>query len=296
MFQRYSEHMYRASFFISPKKQRKVESQVKQKNPMWTSTSILVGAVLAIIAFVRGDWQIPLLIGAFAIWGMRVFLILGLPTLRIWRNRWGRKRQELETEKARKTAEAERNAAENDPEAAQALLRHVNHRISDQFKSLYPEARWEWKTKNPTLLAIHGGIGRIRVYGVPEYEYADVELEQSGMLSCSLVKRLAPPSSEQEPLPQPPNQQDVDPQVWYERQGRKTLETLIADLDSRGHHCLFLKEDGSICVRPMEGDEETVQDTLKDFPEKRLWERLVKVLEDAGLAAVAREDCITIAW
>lgn len=170
MFQRYSEHMYRASFFISPKKQRKVESQVKQKNPMWTSTSILVGAVLAIIAFVRGDWQIPLLIGAFAIWGMRVFLILGLPTLRIWRNRWGRKRQELETEKARKTAEAERNAAENDPEAAQALLRHVNHRISDQFKSLYPEARWEWKTKNPTLLAIHGGIGRIRVYGVPEYE------------------------------------------------------------------------------------------------------------------------------
>ena len=69
--------------------------------------------------------------------------------------------------------------------------------------------------------------------------------------------------------------------MWYERQGRKTLETLIADLDSRGHHCLFLKEDGSICVRPMEGDEETVQDTLKDFPEKRLWERLVKVLEDA---------------
>ena len=269
---------------------------MKQKNPMWASTSILVAAVLAIIAFVRGNWQIPLLVGVFAIWGLRIFMILGLPALRVRRNRWEQKRKDLDAEKGRKKAEAERNAAENDPEAAQALLRHVNHRISDQLKALYPEARWEWKTKNPTLLAIQGGIGRIRVYGVPEYEYADVELEQSGMLSCSLVKRLAPPSSEQEPLPQPPNQQDVDPQVWYERQGRKTLETLIADLDSRGHHCLFLKEDGSICVRPMEGDEETVQDTLKDFPEKRLWERLVKVLEDAGLAAVAREDCITIAW
>ena len=245
---------------------------MKQKNPMWASTSILVAAVLAIIAFVRGNWQIPLLVGVFAIWGLRIFMILGLPALRVRRNRWEQKRKDLEAEKGRKRVEAERNAAENDPEAAQALLRHVNHRISDQLKALYPEARWEWKTKNPTLLAIHGGIGRIRVYGVPEYEYADVE------------------------LPQPPNQQDVDPQVWYERQGRKTLETLIADLDSRGHHCLFLKEDGSICVRPMEGDEETVQDTLKDFPEKRLWERLVKVLEDAGLAAVAREDCITIAW
>ena len=269
---------------------------MKQNNPMWASTSILVAAVLAIVAFVRGNWQIPLLAGAFVIWGLWVFIALGIPALRIRRNRWEQKRKYLEAEKARKTAEAERNAAENNPEAAQALLRHVNHRISDQLKALYPEARWEWKTKDPTLLAIHGGIGRIRVYGIPGYEYTDVELEQSGTLSCSLVKRLATPTAEQGPLVQPPKQDDVDPQVWYERQGRETLEALIADLDSRGHHCLFLKEDGSICVRPMDGDEETVQDTLEDFPEKSLWAKLVKVLENAGLAAAAREDCITVAW
>lgn len=269
---------------------------MKQKNPMWASTSILVAAVLAVVAFVRGNWQIPLLVGAFAIWGLRVFMILGLPALRIRRDRREWKQQELEAEKARKTAEAERNAAENDPEAAQALLRHVNHRVSDQLKSLYPEARWEWKTKSPTLLAIHGGIGRIRVYGVPEYEYADVELEQSGTLSCSLVKQLATPSSERKSQPVAPNQEDVDPHAWYERQGRKTLEALIADLDSRGHHCLFLKEDGSIYVRPMEADEETVQGVLQDFPQKRCWVTLVKVLEQAGLAATAREDGITVAW
>ena len=276
--------------------ERKVELQVKQKNPMWASTSILVAAVLAVVAFVRGNWQIPLLVGAFAIWGLRVFMILGLPALRIRRDRREQKQQELEAEKARKTAEAERNAAENDPEAAQALLRHVNHRVSDQLKSLYPEARWEWKTKSPTLLAIHGGIGRIRVYGVPEYEYADVELEQSGTLSCSLVKQLATPSLERKSQPEASNQGDVDPHAWYERQGRKTLEALIADLDSRGHHCLFLKEDGSIYVRPMEADEETVQGVLQDFPQKRCWVTLVKILEQAGLAATAREDCIAVAW
>ena len=121
---------------------------MKQNNPMWASTSILVAAVLAIIAFVRSNWQIPLLVGAFAIWGLRVFMILGLPALRVRRNRWEQKRKDLEAEKDRKRAEAERNAAENDPEAAQALLRHVNRRISDQLKALYPEARWEWKT-NP---------------------------------------------------------------------------------------------------------------------------------------------------
>ena len=269
---------------------------MKQKNPMWASTSILVAAVLAIVAFVRGDWQIPLLVGAFAIWGLWAFIALGIPALRIRRYSWEQKRRKLEKESAKKTAETVRNAAKFSPEAAQTLLRHVNHRISGQLKALYPEARWEWKTKDPALLAIHGGIGRIRVYGVPDYEYADVELEQSGKLSCSLVKGLAAPSAEQAPPAQPPNQDDVDPKAWYELHGRKTLEALVADLDSRGHHCLLLKEDGSICVRPMDGDEETVQDTLKDFPEKRLWDKLVKVLENAGLAATARGDCITVAW
>ena len=84
---------------------------MKQKNPMWASTSILVAAVLAIIAFVRGNWQIPLLVGAFAIWGLRIFMILGLPALRVRRNRWEQKRKDLEAEKGRKKAEAERNAA-----------------------------------------------------------------------------------------------------------------------------------------------------------------------------------------
>lgn len=269
---------------------------MKQKNPMWASVSALDVAVLAILAFVRGNWVIPLLIGAFAIWGLWVFKTFGIPALRTGRTRQKWRQQELEAERARKTAEAERRAAESSPEAAQALLRHVNRRISDQLIALYPEARWEWKTKNPTLLAIHGGIGRIQVYGVPDHGYADVELDQSGMLSCSWVKLLAAPAGEQNPPPQAPNQQDVDPQVWYEHQGRQTLEALIADLDSRGHHCLLLKEDGSICVRPMDSDEETVQGTLQDFPEKSCWAALVKVLEQAGLAATVREDCITVAW
>ena len=46
----------------------------------------------------------------------------------------------------------------------------------------------------------------------------------------------------------------------------------------------------------MDSDEETVQGTLRDFPEKRIWPDLVNVLEQAGLAATAREDCITVAW
>jgi len=274
---------------------------------MWASLPVLIVAVIAVMAFVRGKWLTPLLLAVFAVWGLWVFVTMGIPALRLNSVRREQRRQERKEEKARKTAEAKEHAARkaaeaelkaagSNPEVAQALLRHVNHRVSAQLKALYPEARWEWKVKNPTLLAIHGGIGRIRIYGVPDYEYADVELEQSGKLSCSLVKLLAAPVAVESPPPQPPNRQEMDPQVWYELQGRETLEALIADLDSRGHNCLTLKGDGSICIQPMDGEEETVQDTLRGFPEKGCWAKLVKVLEQTGLAATAREDCITVAW
>ena len=179
------------------------------------------------------------------------------------------------------------------PEIAQALLRHVNYRISAQLHASYPNARWEWKAADPTALAIYGGIGRIRIYGVPDYEYADVELERSGKLSCSLVETLSVSCT---PTVQPPNRQEIDPQDWYEAHGRETLEALIADLDSRGHHCLSIKEGGSICVHPVDGGEETVEDTLCDFPGKSGWTKLVEVLEQTGLAAAVQSDRITVAW
>lgn len=280
---------------------------MKQRNPLWASIPVLIVAVIAVLALVCGKWLMPLLAGIFAVWGLWVFVTMGIPALRLSSIRREQRRQERKEEKARKAAEVKENAvrkaavaeievASSSLEVAQALLRHVNHRVSAQLKTLNPEVRWEWKVKNHTLLAIHGGIGRIRIYGIPDYEYADVELEQSGKLSCSLVKLLSAPVAVESPPPQAPNQQTVDPQVWYELHGRETLEALIADLDSRGHNCLTLKPDGSICIQPMDGEEETVQDTLNGFPGKGCWAKLVKVLEQTGLAAIAREDCITVTW
>ena len=280
---------------------------MKQSNPMWAGISILTGAVLAIFAFVRGKWMIPLLASAFGIWVLWVFWILGVPVLQKKRaqrklDRHARKEAAVKRkeEAARlKQETAARNTetkAEHNPEIAQALLRHVNYRISDQLRASYPNARWEWKVTDPAALAVHGGIGRIRLYGVPDYEYADVELERNGKLSCSLVKSLSVLSTPPVQPPQPPNRQEVDPRDWYEAHGRDTLEALIADLDSRGHNCLSLKEDGSICVHPVDGGDETVEDTLCDFPDKSGWTKLVKVLEQTGLAATAQADRITVAW
>lgn len=159
----------------------------------------------------------------------------------------------------------------------------------------YPNARWEWTAHNPALLAIQGGIGRIRIYGVEDYEYADVELDRQGNLSCSLVRRMA---DQQSPDGETPSSSGVtlDPRIWYEQQGRQTLEMLIADLDSRGYKHLNLNEDGSICTALDGADEETVQSSFSSFPPKVYWPQLVKVLEQEGLAATVQTDCVSVAW
>jgi len=85
-----------------------------------------------------------------------------------------------------------------------------------------------------------------------------------------------------------------DPEVWYRLQGKKALEACIADLNSRGHASLMIKENGDICCR--QADSETVRDKLKSLPGKNVWNALVKVITDQGLSASAMDDCIKVSW
>lgn len=302
MYQRYSEQLVWRLFILPETYQRKVEKDMNQKNPLWSSVSILVVAVLIVTAFVRGDWAVPLLIVPFVVWGLWAFWTQLFPGLRRRCELYLQKRQAQAIEEARK-AEGLRNAkkaeqalaAVPESEMAKALLRHINHRISTQLKGMYPDARWNWVTPNPTLLALQGGIGRIRVYGVPDYNYADVELDPCGKLGCSLVKALTPQGAEA-PSPEPPNRQAMDPQEWYERDGKKVLKAMVADLDSRGHNRLAIKEDGKVFVQPVDGGEETEEGTLLHFPPRDCWPKLVTVLEQAGFAAAAREDYVAVVW
>ena len=244
---------------------------MKQKKTIWGSIGLLIGVVIAILALVRGTWRLPLLIGTFTVWGLWLLCTQLLPS----------------RHSARKH---KRQAADFNRHLAQTLLHHVNYRVSDCLKASYPDARWEWTMRDPALFVAQGGTGRIRVYGVPDYELADVNVDQSGRLSCALVK-LAPMEKQI-----PPNQQPADPQQWYEAHGRQTLEVLVADLDSRGHNALTVQEDGSICISPKGDGTEVKQGTLANFPAKALWPGLVKVLEQEGLSAAVQNDCIAVTW
>ncbi len=150
---------------------------MKQKITLGSSISILIGVVIAILALLRGPVQTVLLLVTFALWGLWLMLALLRPA---WRaNRTYRSREE------RAAREQEAFSGVN---LARLLLCHVNYRVSDYLKSAYPNASWEWTMNDPTLFIARGGTGRIRVYGIPDYEYADVTLDQRGNLDCSLVQ------------------------------------------------------------------------------------------------------------
>ncbi len=80
---------------------------MKQKKTIGSSIGLLIGVVIAILAFVRGTWQLPLLIGAFAVWG------LWLLCTQVFPRRTARKQQ----------------PGDFNRQLAQILLRHVNYRV-----------------------------------------------------------------------------------------------------------------------------------------------------------------------
>ena len=56
-----------------------VSNMNNDKGLLSGSITILIGAVIAIMALVRGPWQVWLLLGVFTLWGLWVVLILLLP-------------------------------------------------------------------------------------------------------------------------------------------------------------------------------------------------------------------------
>ena len=253
---------------------------MKQKLSLGGSISVLIGAVIAILALLRGPVQTVLLLIACSLWGLWIMLTLLRPA---WKaNRAYRQREEQE----KKT-----QGMFSGRKMANLLLCHVNYRVTDSLKSVYPDARWEWTMRDPALVIVQGGTGRIRIYGVQDYDFADVTLDQTGKISCAMVK-VVPVQGQGAPSGQPP----VDPQAWYELEGRSILDQLIADLRSRSHNSLTLNEDGSITIQPVAGGNEITKGTFSSFPDKVYWPRLADVLEQEGLTTDVQASRIVVSW
>ena len=254
-------------------------------------TGLLV-AVLAIMAFIRGPLQIWFLAGAFALWAL--WMIVPMIITAQKRSRLRQKRQAP----APPAKQREYYVPDLSEPAEGVLLRHVNFRISAYLKSAYPDVTWEWQEKDPERIITRGGTARIKLFGVPDFNYANVIFDCKANINCDMMKIIplsevaGSPASAPAPQQNPP--QPADPQIWYEMQARQVLEDLIADLHSRGHNSLTIKENGDICIK--QADTEVATQTLKNFPSRNYWQALSKVFEKEGLAAAVTETGLAVTW
>ncbi len=256
------------------------------------NVSILLVAVLAILAFIRGPLQIWFLAGAFVLWGLWVMIPMLIKV---------QKRSAYRKQKAQATAPArprELQLPDLTEPSESVLLRHVSFRISAYLKSAFPDVTWEWQEKEPEKIIKNGGAARIQLFGVPDYNYANVIFDSKANIGCDMMKIV--PLSEVAgvpsgtPVPPTTQPQPSDPQIWYELQARTVLENLIADLHSRGHSSLTIKENGDVCIK--QDNAEVTAQTLKNFPERNYWQALAKVFEKEGLAAAVPDGGLAGTW
>lgn len=271
---------------------------MKKEKTLLSSLCLLIGVVLAIFSLFRGKWQIGLLITVFTLWGLWVVAFLSIPYIRRAKRiqQHQRMRETLQKNNSSKSVLFEIPQIK-DPSTEQLLLMHVNHRISMYLRSTYGDITWEWCSKNPIQLITNGGTGRIRVFGIRDFDHAEVTLKtnadiQFDMLHMVPLSEVSKKDGSEDKTP--PNKQPVDPQIWYESQGRHVLESLVADLNSRGHTQMMLDENGDISIQ--QDQENVITKHLANFPEITYWPRLVRVLEGAGLAAVVSDRKIVVSW
>lgn len=295
-----------SSFFIFRENTKERMIRMRKKKNLWSGVSILIVAVLVITAFIRGNAQAWLLAAAFVIWAAWATYYFLVPYIKEELHR-------REAKRIRKKCERQDAAFDrfiipevSDP-VEQVLLRHANYRISAYLQSVYPEATWEWREEFPERIVAKGGTGRIKLFGVEGFNFADVTFDQNAGIDCALVNVVpmaqrttseAPAAQAKEAAPEPvtaPKQQNpVDPQVWYEVQGRKVLEALITDLHSRGYNSLTIRENGDIAIKQAES--EKVRTAFESLPEKTYWTRLCKVFEREGMAANITDGGILLTW
>ena len=270
----------------------------KKKPNLWPDVSILVVAVLTITAFFRGNWQLGLLITAFTVWSIYAVFRHLLPYIQEQRQRREAKELRQHYEQRRAKQQAFSDVDISDPMSV-VLLRHASHRISASLKAVYPDVTWEWCVNDPERIVAKGGIGRIRLHGVKDYNYAEVNLDQEAKISFQLLKVVPfgteePLTDNKEPAPGSRKAREVDPQIWYEKKGKAVLSNMIADLNSRGHSSLTILDDGNISI--MQADQEIKKAAFESVPERTYWPRLVKVFEREGIAADATAKGLVLSW
>ena len=269
---------------------------MKKKKTLWSVVSVLIIIQLVVTVLAKGYVWFGLSVVTFFAWSIWASKVYFIPRIKEWINKREarRIREHYEAEERKRTEQAKSN---NDNSLS--LLLHVNHRITNYLQSAYPGSSWEWRVEDPEALVSKGGTGRIQVFGVSDFSHADVTVTKNADITYEMLKVVPmgepqPKSSDEEEVAPSAPQNPINPQVWYEQKGRVVLESIITDLNSRGHSSLSITENGDVIIS--QNDKEIKKASLEAMPDKVYWHRLAKVFQSEGLAASVTDNAVVLSW
>ncbi len=183
-----------------------------------------------------------------------------------------------------------------DPEMEAVMLRHINFRITEKLQGAFPSAVWRWETEKPLEQAMKGGSARIRLSGVPDWNFADVLFERSGRIKLEMLSlRPLEEVGQQETKSTPAADGDaVNLRDWYDLSASAVVRATIDEVYTRGYRELRIAEDGALYV--LEQQEQVGQGRLSYLPGKKLWADLVPFFEEDDITATVEEDDILLTW
>jgi len=168
-------------------------------------------------------------------------------------------------------------------------VNQLSHRVTEILHAAFPGSTWYWTDKPTAKLFTDGGRIRITTSKTEDFNEADVILDTYGRIEIKMLKSNS--VSEIVRVVEGKEETAVDTRKWFEECGQKILTDIITDLNARGTKVLCNNEDGSIII-----DDDKQVGTLKAFPNKNLWDKLIDIFEENGLTAVETENSIRVGW
>ena len=75
---------------------------------------------------------------------------------------------------------------------------------------------------------------------------------------------------------------------------KKKLENLIGQLHAKGHHKLYINENGQIYIQ--NGDTAEIKDCFDYFPPRNYWDVLISIFQKDELTAKEKDQALELSW
>lgn len=274
---------------------------MKTKN--LTTLSSLVSGVLVILALFRGTLGQLLLVAYLCLWAIiRLIGWMRQPLAKhspdrpsLWDSLFG--------------SDASAEDFESLDDAYALLLQHVEARITDLLRSVYPQAEWHWCEEEPETIIREGGTAWIRTKHTGSFRDACLSFEEPGDLHLEFIQtaplrdlvteagtQTVMPASTAvriEPAAVQPKEEDV--QLWYSLVGQKALTEIITELNIRQCSQITIGPHGEVTFTTPGGEPQQGK-TLEQMPGPAHWEELKRLLEQQDLKVSIQGEQMSLAW